>query len=136
MFLLIGVGICLSMNSADATTVTNHTTPIKHVETTHEKVDKLMKKASHYRYSHRYQTRKELERHHCGSCWAMSAYLYYYLKKAKVHTRIIQYHTAYSSRHRSVQYWVGRWINMPYRSYFHTDMFNNTRSSGLVISRC
>ena len=125
------------MNSADATELnsTIHKVPIK--ETTHEKVDKLMKKASHYRYSHRYQTRKELERHHCGSCWAMSDYLYYYLKKMKVHARIIQYHTRYSSRHRSVQFRISnKWYNMPYRTYFHTNMFNNTRSSGLVISKC
>ena len=96
-----------------------------------------MKKASHFRYSHRYQTRLGIERHGCGSCWAMSAYLYYYLKKAHIHARIIQYRTAYSSRHRSVQYWLGCWKNVPYRTYFHlTGLFNNTRSSGLVISKC
>ena len=114
----------------------NATHPVVHKLTTHEKVVKVMKSASHFRYSHRYQTRKGIEKHHCGSCWAMSAYLYYYLKRAHVHTRIIQYHTKYSSRHRSVQYWIGHWVNVPYRTYFHlTNMFNNTQSHGLVIAK-
>jgi len=97
-------------------------------------VAEVMKKASKYRYSSAAHTGKDMERIGSGDCWAMSDYLYTHLTSKGVKSRIIQYATAYSSNHRSVQYYNnGRWVNVPYRTYFSTNLFNNTQSSGTVI---
>lgn len=118
--LLFGLGLFISANTASAHPVG---------------VTSVMKKASHFKYSHRYHTAREIEKYKCGDCWAMSAYLYNHMKTNGMKVRIIQYRTKYSSRHRSVQYhWDGRWVNVPYRTYFHTYMFNNTQSYGTVIA--
>jgi len=121
------------MDSASATNSTKNVTKV----TTHDGVVKIMKNARHFKYSHKYHTYKDIVKHHCGDCWAMSAYLYESLKRYKIHARIIQYKTHWSARHRSVQYRLNNhWYNMPYRTYFYTNMFNNTKSSGLVITKC
>ncbi len=96
----------------------------------------IMKGASKYGYSHSASTAAAMERIGAGDCWAMSDYLYTKMTAAHMHARIIQYPTAFSSRHESVQYQQnGVWINAPYRSYGLNSMFNNTQSSGTVI-RC
>jgi hypothetical protein len=96
----------------------------------------IMKGAAKYGYSHSASTAAAMERIGAGDCWAMSDYLYKKMTAAHMHARIIQYPTAYSSRHESVQYnQNGVWVNAPYRSYGLNSMFNNTKSNGTVI-RC
>ena len=95
----------------------------------------IMKGASKYRYSGAAHTAEGMIAHGSGDCWAMSDYLYKKMTGAGMKARIIQYATAYSSRHRSVQYYTGgSWQNAPYRTYFSTNMFNNTQSYGKVIA--
>jgi methionine-rich copper-binding protein CopC len=97
-------------------------------------VSQVMKAASKYKYSSAAHTGKDMERIGSGDCWAMSDYLYTHLTKKGVKSRIIQYATAYSSNHRSVQYYCNnKWVNVPYRKYFSTNLFNNTQSTGTVI---
>jgi hypothetical protein len=96
----------------------------------------IMRGASKYGYSHSASTAAAMEHIGAGDCWAMSDYLYTKMTAAHMHARIIQYPTAYSSRHESVQYKQdGVWVNAPYRSYGLNSMFNNTKSNGTVI-RC
>ena len=96
----------------------------------------IMKGAAKYGYSHSASTAAAMEHIGAGDCWAMSDYLYKKMTAAHMHARIIQYPTAYSSRHESVQYKQnGVWVNAPYRSYGLNSMFNNTKSNGTVI-RC
>jgi methionine-rich copper-binding protein CopC len=98
-------------------------------------IAQIMISASKFRYSGAAHTGAAMERIGSGDCWAMSDYLYTHMKAAGITARIIQYSTAYSSRHRSVQYENnGKWVNAPYRQYFTTNMFNNTQSSGTVIA--
>ena len=95
----------------------------------------IMKAASKYRYSGAAHTAEGMIAHGSGDCWAMSDYLYKKMTASGMKARIIQYSTAYSSRHRSVQYLSnGAWQNAPYRQYFSTNMFNNTQSYGSVIA--
>ena len=97
-------------------------------------ISQVMKTASKYHYSSSAHTGKDMERIGGGDCWAMSDYLYTHLTSKGVKSRIIQYATSYSSNHRSVQYYSNnRWVNVPYRQYFSTNMFNNTQSYGTVI---
>jgi methionine-rich copper-binding protein CopC len=97
-------------------------------------ISQVMKAASKYRYSGRAHTGKDMERIGSGDCWAMSDYLYTHLTKKGVKSRIIQYSTAYSSKHRSVQYYSNnKWVGVPYRQYFSTNMFNDTQSTGKLI---
>ncbi len=97
----------------------------------------IMKGASKYGYSHSASTAEAMERNGAGDCWAMSDYLYKKMRAAGIHSRIIQYSTRYASNHRSVQYLEnGSWVDAPYRTYFSTDMFNNTQSYGTVIAKC
>ena len=96
----------------------------------------IMKGAAKYGYSHAASTAAAMERIGAGDCWAMSDYLYTKMTAAGINARIIQYPTAYSSRHRSVQYQEnGSWVNAPYRDYGVNMMFWNTQSNGTVI-RC
>ena len=96
----------------------------------------IMKGAAKYGYSHAASTAAAMERIGAGDCWAMSDYLYTKMTAFHMQARIIQYPTAYSSRHESVQYKQnGVWVNAPYRSYGLNSMFNNTQSNGTVI-RC
>jgi Bacterial Ig-like domain len=94
----------------------------------------IMQSAAKYGYSHSASTAVDMERIGAGDCWAMSDYLYTKMTAAGITTRIIQYATAYSSRHRSVQYEEnGAWINVPYKTYGVNMMFWNTQSTGTVI---
>jgi len=99
----------------------------------------IMKGASKYSYSHSASTAEAMVRIGGGDCWAMSDYLYKKMKAAGIHAKIVQYATAYSSNHRSVQYLEnGKWVNAPYRTYFSTNLFNNTSgvNYGTVIAKC
>ena len=99
----------------------------------------IMKGASKYGYSHSASTAEAMERIGAGDCWAMSDYLYKKMKAAGLHARIKQYATAYSSNHESVQYLKnGTWVNAPYRTYFSTNLFNNTSgvNYGTTIKQC
>ena len=99
-------------------------------------VAQIMKGASKYGYSHSASTAEAMERNGAGDCWAMSDYLYKKMRAAGIHARIIEYATSYSSNHRSVQYLKNNtWVNAPYRTYFSTNLFNNTQSSGDVIAK-
>ena len=96
----------------------------------------IMRSAAKYGYSHAAHTAAAMEGIGAGDCWAMSDYLYTKMTAAGIKSRIIQYATAYSSRHRSVQYQEnGSWVNAPYRQYGVNMMFWNTQSNGTVI-RC
>ena len=95
----------------------------------------IMRSAAKFGYSGAAHTASAMERIGAGDCWAMSDYLYKHMTAAGMKSRIIQYATAYSSRHRSVQYFSnGAWVNAPYRAYGLNMLFNNTKSSGLVIA--
>jgi hypothetical protein len=94
----------------------------------------IMESASKFGYSHSASTAVGMERIGAGDCWAMSDYLYTKMTAAGITTRIIQYATSFSQRHRSVQYEEnGVWINVPYKLYGVNMMFWNTRSTGTVI---
>jgi hypothetical protein len=94
----------------------------------------IMKGAAKYGYSHAASTAAAMERIGAGDCWAMSDYLYTKMTAAGITTRIIQYATSFSQRHRSVQYEEnGVWINVPYKQYGVNMMFWNTQSTGAVI---
>ncbi|WP_048190911.1 Ig-like domain-containing protein [Methanobacterium sp. SMA-27] len=95
----------------------------------------IMRAASKFSYSGAASTAEGMIAHGSGDCWAMSDYLYKRMNAAGMKSRILQYSTAYSSRHRSVQYFSnGSWQDAPYRTYFSTNMFNNTQSYGTVIA--
>lgn len=99
----------------------------------------IMKSASRFHYSGAASTGAAMERIGAGDCWAMSDWLFTHMKAVGIHARILQYPTAYSSRHRSVQYLTSSgWVDAPYRQYFSTDMFNDCsgKSSGSVICSC
>ena len=81
-------------------------------------LNSIMKSDAGFGYSHAYHTGAELEKYHCGDCWAFSDDLNSKFTAAGYQSRIIQYATAYSSRHRSVQlYENGQWKTVPYRAY-------------------
>lgn len=102
-------------------------------------VSQILKTAARYGYSSAAHDAAGLVRYGSGDCWAMSDYLFKNFKASKVKSRIVQYATAYSSNHRSVQlYQSGSWVDVPYRSYGFNMMFNNTSGSkyGSVIAAC
>lgn len=102
-------------------------------------VSQILKTAARYGYSSAAHDAAGLVRYGSGDCWAMSDYLFKNFKASKVKSRIVQYATAYSSNHRSVQlYKSGSWVDVPYRSYGFNMMFNNTSGSkyGSVIAAC
>jgi hypothetical protein len=81
-------------------------------------LNSIMKSAAGYGYSHSYHTGTDLAKHHCGDCWAYSDYLNNKFHAAGYQSRVVQYATGYSSRHRSVQlYQSGEWKTVPYRAY-------------------
>lgn len=102
-------------------------------------VDAILEKAAKYGYSSAAHDAAGLIKYGSGDCWAMSDYLFKQFKAAKIKARIVQYATAYSSNHRSVQlYKSGSWVDVPYRTYGFNMMFNNTSGSkyGSVIANC
>lgn len=82
------------------------------------KLNAIMKSAAGYSYRSGISTASGLAKYKAGDCWAYSAYLNSKFQAAGYKSRIIQYATSYSSRHRSVQlYQSGQWKTVPYRSY-------------------
>ncbi len=81
-------------------------------------LNSIMKSGAKYGYSHSASTASAMQRIGAGDCWAMSSYLNSKFQAAGYQSRVIQYATAYSSRHRSVQlYQNGKWKTVPYRTY-------------------
>ena len=102
-------------------------------------ISQILKKAAKYGYSSAAHDAAGLVRIGSGDCWAMSDYIFKKFKAAKIKSRIVQYATAYASNHRSVQFYKnGSWVDVPYRSYGFSMMFNNTSASrsGSVIASC
>ena len=82
------------------------------------KLNSIMKSAAGYGYRSGVSTASGLVKYKAGDCWAYSAYLDSKFKSAGYKSRVIQYATSYSSRHRSVQlYQNGQWKTVPYKAY-------------------
>jgi len=92
------------------------------------KLEDILRGAARFSYCSACQDGACMVQKGCGSCWAMSDYLCNELAKAKIKSRVIQYATAYSSNHRSVQYWDNGWVDVPYRAYGINMLFNSTSS--------
>jgi len=137
-------------NTAKSTTTTvkkSTSTTKKSVTTTKTSVSKktsttssatlsqILASGARYGYSHAASTAAAMVSCGSGDCWAMSDYLYSRLSAADIDSRIVQYSTAYSSRHRSVQlYQGGKWVDVPYSSYGYSTMFKATSSKpGMTV---
>jgi hypothetical protein len=95
----------------------------------------ILASGAKYGYSSSAHTGAAMVSSGSGDCWAMSDYLYSKLEAAGINARIVQYSTAYSSRHRSVQlYQSGSWVDVPYSSYGYNSMFRATSSKpGMTV---
>lgn len=95
----------------------------------------ILASGAKYGYSHSASTAAGMVAIGSGDCWAMSEYLYGKLSAAGIHSRIVQYSTAYSANHRSVQlYQNGAWVDVPYSSYGYSTMFKATSSKpGMTV---
>ncbi len=91
--------------------------------TSDSKLDAIMRSGAKYGYRRGVSTAAAMQKAGSGDCWAMSEYLNNKLKSAGYQSRIIQYSTSYSSQHRSVQLYQGKWITVPYRAYGYNSMF-------------
>jgi peptidoglycan hydrolase-like protein with peptidoglycan-binding domain len=98
-------------------------------------LSEILASGAKYGYSHSASTAAGMIACGSGDCWAMSDYLYSKLQAAGIESRIVQYSTAYSARHRSVQlYQNGAWVDVPYSSYGYSTMFKATSSKpGLTV---
>ena len=99
----------------------------------------ILTEASKYRHAFGCSDAQCLVKNGWGDCWAMSEYLFQKLCQAGFKARIIQYTTAESPRHRTVQYMQnGQWVDVPYREYGFDRGFRTTASRpGLtVIKTC
>ena len=78
-------------------------------------VTSIANEAKKYRWCDGAQDAAGMVRNGCGSCWAMSEFLYNKCRAAGIPARIVQYKTVYSSRHRTVQIKQGSsWVDFPY----------------------
>ena len=104
-------------------------------KTSTKSLSQILANGARYGYSHSASTAAGMMSIGSGDCWAMSDYLYSKLQAAGINSRIVQYSTAYSSRHRSVQlYQNGAWVDVPYSSYGYSTMFKATSSKpGLKV---
>ena len=83
-----------------------------------------MRSGAKYGYRRGVSSASAMQRAGAGDCWAMSEYLNSRFKAAGYNSRIIQYATSYSSRHRSVQLNLnGKWVTVPYRAYGYNGIF-------------
>ena len=91
-------------------------------------IDEVGKLAAKISYSGQCQTHDCVQQHKTGDCWGMSDYIACELKSRGVETKIKQYGTAYSDRHRSVLYKDknGKWTRFPYREYNVSMLFRDT----------
>ena len=87
-------------------------------------IDSIMRSGSKYGYRRGVSSASAMKSAGAGDCWAMSEYLNSQFKAAGYNSRVIQYATSYSSRHRSVQLnQNGKWVTVPYRAYGYNRMF-------------
>ena len=87
-------------------------------------LDTIMRSGSKYGYRRGIITAAAMQSAGAGDCWAMSEYLHGKFQEAGYQSRVIQYRTRYSSRHRSVQVnRNGEWQTAPYRSYGYNYLF-------------
>ncbi|MGB9936246.1 MAG: hypothetical protein ACPK7O_00855 [Methanobacterium sp.] len=87
-------------------------------------IDSIMRSGSKYGYRRGISSASAMQSAGAGDCWAMSEYLNSKFRAAGYNSRVIQYATKYSSRHRSVQlYQNGKWVTVPYRAYGYNGMF-------------
>ena len=116
-------------------TSTTTTTSKKTSATSYSSLSSILASGAKYGYSHSASTAAGMMAIGSGDCWAMSDYLYGKLSAAGIHSRIVQYSTAYSARHRSVQlYEDGAWVDVPYSSYGYSTMFKATSSKpGMTV---
>jgi len=98
-------------------------------------LSEILASGAKYGYSHSASTASGMVSSGSGDCWAMSDYLYSKLSAAGITSRIVQYSTSYSSRHRSVQlYGSSGWYDVPYSSYGYSTMFKATSSKpGMTV---
>lgn len=91
-------------------------------------LDEVGKQWSKIGYCGSCQTGECVKQTGCGDCWGASSLISCELENKGVTTRIMQYPTGSSSRHRSVQYKDkdGTWKNFPYRQYGFNSAFNDT----------
>ena len=118
-----------------ATTTTSKATTSKATTTSSSTLSEILASGAKYGYSHSASTAAAMESIGSGDCWAMSDYLYGKLSAAGISCRIVQYSTAYSSNHRSVQlYQNGAWVDVPYSSYGYNMLFHATSSKpGMTV---
>lgn len=87
------------------------------------------RKYKYKKYSYKKKSTSGYRYSSIGDCWAMSNYLHKKLSKAGVKSRIIQYKTSMSSRHRSVQvYNSGKWVDYNYKANGYNKIYNATSS--------
>jgi N-acetylmuramoyl-L-alanine amidase len=125
-----------STSTTKKSTTTTKTSVSKKTSTTSSSTkSQILASGAKYGYSHSASTASAMMACGSGDCWAMSDYLYSRLSSAGIDSRIVQYSTAYSSRHRSVQlYENGRWVDVPYSSYGYSTMFKATSSKpGMTV---
>ena len=123
-------------SSVSTTKQTTSTTTSKKASTaSSSSLSAILASGAKYGYSHSASTATAMMATGSGDCWAMSEYLFDKLSAAGYHARIVQYSTAYSARHRSVQlYENGAWSDVPYSSYGYNMMFHATASKpGMTV---
>ena len=116
-------------------TATSTSTSKKTSTASYSTLSAILASGAKYGYSHSASTASGMVAIGSGDCWAMSEYLYGKLSAAGIHSRIVQYSTAYSANHRSVQlYQNGAWVDVPYSSYGYSTMFKATSSKpGMTV---
>jgi len=125
-----------SVTKKETTSTTKKQSTTKKTSTTSSaSLSAILASGAKYGYSHSASTAAGMVAIGSGDCWAMSEYLYGKLSAAGIHSRIVQYSTAYSARHRSVQlYQNGAWVDVPYSSYGYSTMFKATSSKpGMTV---
>lgn len=92
-------------------------------------MDSIGKQAATFTYCSACQSGACIEKSNCGSCWAMSGWLYDKLSAAGFKVKIVEYVTSMSNNHQSVLYWDNGWKDFPYRKYNIGMKFRNTAKS-------
>ena len=124
-----------SVSTTKHSTSTVTSTSKKTSTASYSTLSSILASGAKYGYSHSASTAAAMESIGSGDCWAMSDYLYSKLAAAGYHARIVQYSTAYSANHRSVQlYENGAWVDVPYSSYGYSMLFHATSSKpGMTV---
>jgi len=87
-------------------------------------ISSIMRSGARFPWRRGISTAAAMQRVGAGDCWAMSEYLHSRFQAAGYNSRIIQYATSLSPRHRSVQLnQNGEWITVPYRAYGFDRLF-------------